>query len=419
MTTTTDVLDKDLHDDMLKLVRYKVLFVRREYEVAFPEQEDLVSDNMDGSAFTAWKVAEFIQDLGKKATPVPTKWGDKNYPPEEFVEGQFLNGIPHEDKKYLRVYYEVLDRYPREKFKYEEQQIRILEQIRDSLQLPGRRGGGSAPGPSGNPFDDIAQRLEANTPRLKKLRQGFQSCAEKFGSEVAKAYEQYREVGEFTAITVTQKQLQAVFRHGLKATFDASGLDSFPGKWEGTNRVYDFKTGQEIKPVEPAWKMVWEPGVTKNEQYVQRVVGSQTKHYLSSALPSPPEKVDLALNVHRKDIGLTGWLSTSVQFRSEMALISYEFEPGKFLWIGQVLAPDTLQPPPGREKRFWMFLEWITIAENKRNYYMYGLQFDIDFDECQLKVFDGQEPGPPNGVRKTRFDYVAKLADGGAEAAAP
>src|SRR5262245_31753883 len=26
-------LDKDLHDDMLKLVRYKVLFVRREYEV--------------------------------------------------------------------------------------------------------------------------------------------------------------------------------------------------------------------------------------------------------------------------------------------------------------------------------------------------------------------------------------------------
>src|SRR5438477_9668695 len=44
--------DKDLHDDMLKLVRYKILFVRREYEYAFPEQEDLVSDNMDGSGFT-------------------------------------------------------------------------------------------------------------------------------------------------------------------------------------------------------------------------------------------------------------------------------------------------------------------------------------------------------------------------------
>jgi hypothetical protein len=32
------------------------------------------------------------------------------------------------------VYYEVLDRYPREKFKHEEQQIRVLEQIRDQLK---------------------------------------------------------------------------------------------------------------------------------------------------------------------------------------------------------------------------------------------------------------------------------------------
>jgi len=125
--------DKDLHDDMLKLVRYKILFVRREYEHAFPEQEDLVSDNMDGSAFTAWKIAEFIQDLHRAATRIPIKWSDKNYPPKDFIRGEYLNGIPHEDKKYLRVYYEVLERYPREKFKYEEQQIKVLEDIRDRL----------------------------------------------------------------------------------------------------------------------------------------------------------------------------------------------------------------------------------------------------------------------------------------------
>ena len=125
--------DKDLHDDMLKLVRYKVLFVRREYEYAFPEQEDLVSDNMDGSAFTAWKIAEFIQDLHRQTTRVPLKWKDKNYPPREFIKDGYLNGIPHEDKKFLRVYFEVLERYPREKFKYEEQQIKVLEDIRDRL----------------------------------------------------------------------------------------------------------------------------------------------------------------------------------------------------------------------------------------------------------------------------------------------
>ena len=139
--------DKDLHDDMLKLVRYKVLFVRREYEYAFPEQEDLVSDNMDGSAFTAWKIAEFIQDLHRQTTRVPLKWKDKNYPPRDFIKDGYLNGIPHEDKKYLRVYYEVLERYPREKFKYEEQQIKVLEDIRDRLS-PSDTGTTATPPPS-------------------------------------------------------------------------------------------------------------------------------------------------------------------------------------------------------------------------------------------------------------------------------
>jgi hypothetical protein len=45
-----------------------------------------------------------------------------------------LTGLPDEDKKYLRIYFEVMDRYPREKFKYEEEQISVLEGIRDELE---------------------------------------------------------------------------------------------------------------------------------------------------------------------------------------------------------------------------------------------------------------------------------------------
>jgi hypothetical protein len=132
-------MDSDLRDDMLKLVRYKVLFVKREYEYAFPEQEDLVSENMDGAAFAAWKVAEFIQGLARGETRVPDKW--RKYQGGKYVRDVQHNGVktlvlrelPHDDKKYLRVYYQVLDRYPREKFKYEERQIEVLEEIRDGL----------------------------------------------------------------------------------------------------------------------------------------------------------------------------------------------------------------------------------------------------------------------------------------------
>jgi hypothetical protein len=50
------------------------------------------------------------------------------------VPANRLKGLPEEDKKYLRVYFEVLERYPREKFKYEEQQIEILRDIAHNIR---------------------------------------------------------------------------------------------------------------------------------------------------------------------------------------------------------------------------------------------------------------------------------------------
>ncbi len=135
-------MDKNLHDDMLKLVRFKILFVKRNYEHAFPEQEDLVYDNLDGNAFTSWKVAEFIQELAKVKTVKPEEQarigirvpdGWKHYPGEKYVFEEYLTGFPHEDKKYLRVYFEVLERFPREKFRHDERQIAVLEDIRDKM----------------------------------------------------------------------------------------------------------------------------------------------------------------------------------------------------------------------------------------------------------------------------------------------
>jgi hypothetical protein len=133
--------DRDLRDDTLKLVRYKILFVKREYEVAFPEEEDLVYDNMDGTSFAAWKVAEFIQKMNHPGVCQPPRWEGKSYPknpedkdyPKYFHRQGLLKSLPEDDKKYLRVYYEVLDRYPREKFRHDEQHIDVLRQIRDEL----------------------------------------------------------------------------------------------------------------------------------------------------------------------------------------------------------------------------------------------------------------------------------------------
>src|SRR5262245_11265360 len=127
--------DKNLRDDLLKLVQYKILFLKRNYEHAFPEQEELVTDNLDEAGYTAWKIAAFIQQLREQRhTTVPEKW--KQYPPNDprYRDGNTLVGFPERDKKYLRVYYKVLGRWPREAFKFEEKQIAVLKQIRDNLK---------------------------------------------------------------------------------------------------------------------------------------------------------------------------------------------------------------------------------------------------------------------------------------------
>ncbi len=132
--------DTDLSNDKkLKLVRYKILFIKRDYETAFPEHEELVSDSMDETGYTAWKIAQFIQNLAIKKTEVPTKWNgypenrEQEPPVPPYREGNTLLGLPEDDKKYLRVYFEVLDRYDREEAKYEQQQITVLKEIRDRI----------------------------------------------------------------------------------------------------------------------------------------------------------------------------------------------------------------------------------------------------------------------------------------------
>jgi hypothetical protein len=58
--------DQNLRDDMLKLVRYKILFLNRDYEHAFPEQEELVADNLDATNYTN------VEDCGIHPAPAPT-----------------------------------------------------------------------------------------------------------------------------------------------------------------------------------------------------------------------------------------------------------------------------------------------------------------------------------------------------------
>jgi hypothetical protein len=143
----------------LILWRYKVLFIKRDYEYAFPEAEDLITDDIGD--ITAWKIAEFIQQLGRRQVTVPQKWITKQYPKptsqywrvdsEDNSEPDadqikeackrntpiYLIGLPDDDKRYLRLFAQQLASYSRQDPEYEERQISILEGIRSELSQIG------------------------------------------------------------------------------------------------------------------------------------------------------------------------------------------------------------------------------------------------------------------------------------------
>lgn len=143
----------------LVLWRYKVLFIKRDLEHAFAEEEDLVPDDVQD--ITAWKIAEFIQRLSQREVRVPSSWvnkrkgpleywriGDDDDSPASYDAAQraakagddiWLIGLPEDDKRHLRLFSQELARYTREKATYEEDQIRVLEQIRDNLAVKNQR----------------------------------------------------------------------------------------------------------------------------------------------------------------------------------------------------------------------------------------------------------------------------------------
>lgn len=112
----------DLQDDTVKLVAYTIVSLKRDKEKIMPGGKDsvIVTDNMTGEAFESKILAEYLTKL----VPDPDNDQKKFRPRDKIDPG---------DLKYLRVYYVVSHRWPRESLKFEEREIDVMKGIRDRL----------------------------------------------------------------------------------------------------------------------------------------------------------------------------------------------------------------------------------------------------------------------------------------------
>jgi hypothetical protein len=137
-------MDWDLNDDMNKLVRYSIVCVDRENETVLQKlEETLVRDRLDESGFTAWKILEFVQRMANGDVDAPPAWRHPSTVPDGVeIHGGKLRRIGGDPMKYLRVPFQIVDRFPRERFKYEEKQIQVLRKIEERIGPGDRHDGG-------------------------------------------------------------------------------------------------------------------------------------------------------------------------------------------------------------------------------------------------------------------------------------
>lgn len=116
-----------LEDDTVKLVAYSIVSLRRGHERILDGGEGsvIVTDRMTGKEFMSWIVAKYLQ----QEVDVPGQPGKKQRRGDPKL-------LPAEELKYLRVYYVVSNRWPREPLEFEEKQVRVLKEIRDEIGKP-------------------------------------------------------------------------------------------------------------------------------------------------------------------------------------------------------------------------------------------------------------------------------------------
>lgn len=103
-----------LEDEMVKLVGYTIVSLKRDAERVMPGGEGtiIVTDSMTEDAFVAWVVARYCQSAEYKKMPEEERRGHREY---------------------LAVHYNVARRWARKPLKFEERQVEVLGEIRDAL----------------------------------------------------------------------------------------------------------------------------------------------------------------------------------------------------------------------------------------------------------------------------------------------
>jgi hypothetical protein len=124
--TNECALDTDLNDDMLKLVRWRVLWTEPDHEASLANGEEFINYRTDSCQYGGQIMVAFIgraQDPNSSEHAALTR-----------VVPDGVSGLTADNRRYLRAEMEVLSRQAKEEPRYDQRQTEAMEEIAERLK---------------------------------------------------------------------------------------------------------------------------------------------------------------------------------------------------------------------------------------------------------------------------------------------
>jgi hypothetical protein len=347
-------MDRQLSDDMVKLVRYTLLNIERDQETILGQGEEIVTDNLSDEAFSSWMIA-------------------KHEPPERREPGK-------DASKYLRVSYDVLGRWPKQDRKFEMRQLEVLGDIRYAIRCRSPRASPS------QPFRQLLDKIEKHGPMLASWRQGFERCHDVLGRTIAATFNQFRGTAGGPALELDADHLAALFKAGAQGQIglDPAILDRFAGRVWGELVFRERSTGQRSN----AWPSfaVWDAAREQSGVPVQKATLSSTGFFPTDATEAVvKERPDVMVNVLSPQLGFVAWRSKYLPARQEMPFICYRLADDQLLWINQTMSENLV---PFEKNVFLVSLRWAGEFAGKAHQLVTSFSFAVDFDAGTAEATD-------------------------------
>jgi hypothetical protein len=111
-----------IDDDTVTLIAYSIVSIQRGRERIMDGGEGsvIVTEKMSSEAFTSWILAKYLQQ-------------EVDVPCHPVRRQKRAKLIQREELQYLRVYYVVSNRWPREPLEFEQKQVATLRDISDAI----------------------------------------------------------------------------------------------------------------------------------------------------------------------------------------------------------------------------------------------------------------------------------------------